>query len=206
MLKVAIHIVGRTGGWSAIPPAPWPGRDEIIAMTHGEEEDERMNARLASSARGWIVLALGLSLVGCGKDAPPEPPTIQLELGTGQQFTPVADGDALRLQRGCQGSQHVFVSLRAWGLPSEPVFVELSLTRTEDEQRVSRPYRVRYLFAQGSEPNAPDELPGLLLAVPTADEAVGKAVRLSAMVETDSGQRGTDSRTGTVEWGPDACP
>jgi hypothetical protein len=165
-----------------------------------------MNTRLASAVRRRLVLVLGFAWAGCGKDTPPEPPAFQLEVGTGQQFTPVADGDTLRLQQGCQGSQHVFVSLRAWGLPSEPVFVELSLTRTEDGQQVSRPYRVRYLFAQGSEPSAPDELPGLLLTVPTADDAVGKAVRLSATVEADSGQRGTDSRTGTVEWGANACP
>jgi hypothetical protein len=160
---------------------------------------------------GWRrgTLALGLLLAGCGATTPePVPPSDQrLEVGTGrQQFTPLSDGDTLRVQRGCQGGQHVFVSLRAWGLPSDPVMVELSLTRTEDGQKVSLPYRVRYLFAQSTEEGTPDELPGLLLVVPEPDQAVGKQVRLTATVEPDFNTRVSDSRTGTLQWGADACP
>jgi hypothetical protein len=157
--------------------------------------------------RAALALALGLTLAGCGGNEPQPQPSQSLELGTGrQQFTPLTDGDTLRVQRGCQGGQHIFVSLRAWGLPPEPVMVELSLTRTEDELKVSLPYRVRYLFTQGSTSDAPDELPGLLLVIPEPDKAVGKEVRLTAAVQTDPGDRATHARTGTLQWGADACP
>jgi hypothetical protein len=154
-----------------------------------------------------LMLALGLTLAGCPEGGPTDPdPSLRLELGTGQQqFTPLADGETLLLRQGCQGSQHIFVSLRAWGLPPNPVMVDLSLTRTEDEQRVSPAYRVRYLFAQGTG-EAPDELPGLLFQLTQPAQAIGRTVRLTASVETDDGQIAEDSHTGPLEWGPIACP
>jgi len=158
--------------------------------------------------RGVLALALGLMLSGCPGEPPPEPsPDMRLEAGTGaREFTPLAEGDTLRLQRGCQGGQHVFVSLRGWGLPSDPVMVELALTRADDDRKVSSSFRVRYLFAQSSSEEAPDELPGLLLQVPDPAAAVGRTVRLTATVELDSGTRVTDTHTGPVEWGDPACP
>lgn len=154
-----------------------------------------------------LMLALGLLLAGCPEGGTPEPsPSPRLEVGTGQrQFIPLADGDTLLLQRGCQNSQHIFVSLRAWGLPPSPVMVDLSLTRTEDGQRVAPDFRVRYLFAQGTG-DAPDELPGLLLQLPNPEPAVGRSVRLLASVETDAGETVEDVHTGPLEWGPPACP
>lgn len=154
------------------------------------------------------LLALGLMLCGCPESPPPEPPPdMRLEVGTGQrEFTPLADGDTLQLHQGCQGSQHTYVSLRGWGLPSNPVIVELSLTRADDGTRVSSAYRVRYLFQQSGSEELPDELPGLLLPVPDSSAAVGRSVRLSASVEIDSGAQVTDARTGTLEWGESACP
>jgi hypothetical protein len=153
------------------------------------------------------MLALGLTLAGCPEGGPTEPdPSLRLEVATGQQqFTPLAEGETLLLRQGCQGSQHIFVSLRAWGLPPNPVMVELSLTRAEDGQRVAPAFRVRYLFAQGMG-DAPDELPGLLLQLTQPEQAVGRTVRLMASVETDAGQLAEDSHTGPLEWGPPACP
>lgn len=155
-----------------------------------------------------LMLALGLLLAGCPEGEPTDPgpsPSLSLEVGTGRQFTPLAEGDTLLLQRGCQNSQHIFVSLRAWGLPPDPVMVDLSLTRTEDGQRVAPAFRVRYLFAQGTG-DAPDELTGLLLQLPNPEPAVGRTVRLLASVETDAGQIVEDTHTGPLEWGPSACP
>lgn len=154
-----------------------------------------------------LMLALGLTLAGCPEGEPTDPdPSLRLEVGTGQQqFTPLADEETLLLRQGCQGSQHIFVSLRAWGLPPNPVMVDLSLTRTDDGQRVSPAYRVRYLFAQGTG-DAPDELTGLLFQLTQPDQAVGRTVRLTASVETDAGQTVEDSHTGPLQWGPAACP
>lgn len=152
------------------------------------------------------MLALGLTLAGCPEGGPTDPdPSPRLEVGTGQQFTPLADGETVLLQRGCQGGQHIFVSLRAWGLPPDPVMVDLSLMRTEDGQRVSPPYRVRLLFAQGTG-EAPDELTSLVFQLIHPDQAVGRTVRLMASVETDTGQIVEDSHTGPLQWGPSACP
>lgn len=168
-------------------------------------------ARMAGAGRrgrGAMGLALVLTLSGCPEAPPPEPdPGMRLEVGTGQeQFTAFVEGEPLWVQKGCQGGQHVFVSLRGWGLPSYALMVELALTRPEDEQKVSSKFRVRYLFAQGSGEDAPDELPGLLLQLPDPSATVGRAVRLSASVELDSGQRVSDEYTGTLQWGPPACP
>jgi hypothetical protein len=152
------------------------------------------------------MLALGLALAGCPEGGPTEPdPSLRLELGTGQQFTPLADGETLLLQRGCQGGQHIFVSLRAWGLPPDPVMLDLSLTRPEDGQRVAPPFRVRFLFAQATG-DAPDEVTGLVFLLTQPDQAVGRTVRLTASVETDAGQSAEDSHTGPLQWGPSACP
>jgi hypothetical protein len=169
--------------------------------------------RRAPSRGAWravVALALGLTVAGCPQEEPPPnppPSSLRLEVGAGRdQFTALVDGDTLQIHRGCQGSQHTFVSLRAWGLPSEPVLVDLSLTRTEDGQKVSQPSRVRYLFPQNDDPEAAEELVGLLLPIPSPDAAVGKDVRLMATVQTDAGDSATDARTGTLQWGPDACP
>lgn len=160
------------------------------------------------AGRGALAFALGLWLCGCPESPPPEPsPDMRLEVGTGQQeFTPLADGDTLLIHRGCQGSQHTYVSLRSWGLPSDPVIVELALTRTEDGTKVSSKFRVRYLFAQSASEELPDTLPGLLLPIPDPSAAVGRSVRLTASVELDSGATVTDARTGTLQWGDPACP
>ncbi|WP_263451880.1 hypothetical protein [Hyalangium gracile] len=42
--------------------------------------------------------------------------------------------------------------------------------------------------------------------VPTPEPTLGKAVRLTAAVVTEAQARATDSRSGTLQWGPDACP
>lgn len=169
-------------------------------------EEKHMAERLEP----WGPLAALLLGVACGGPPPPpeEPtPTLRVEVGTGRtgQFTPVAEGDTLRLQRGCQGSQHVFVSLRAWGLAPDKALVTLALRRTGDSQVVSLPYRLRLPFTSPS-PTSPAELTGLLLVVPEPAEALGRAVALEASVEDEAGHSASDRRAGTLQWGPDACP
>ncbi|MFY0526970.1 hypothetical protein ACN28I_28805 [Archangium gephyra] len=149
-----------------------------------------------------VLLALGLWLAGCGVgESPPPAPPPRLEVGTGRHFTVLGEGATLELVRGSQGSQHVFVSLRAWDLTPLTARVTLSLARTEDGLRVSSPYEVRLPFEAATTPDAPAELEGLLLVVPDPSPALGREVRLTASIETQSGERATDTRSATLQWG-----
>lgn len=157
----------------------------------------------------WMrLLALGLLLAACGGstsfgEATPHP---RVEVGTGREFIALQDGATLELVRGGQGSQHVFVSLRAWELAPLTALVELSLTRTGDGQVVSVPYKVRLPFEAGTGEGAPATVDGILLAVPDPVLALGQELRLTATLQDASGERATDARTVTLEWCTDACP
>jgi hypothetical protein len=154
-----------------------------------------------------LALALALTLPRCPGPAPepPGPPSFRLELGRGNRFEPIIDGETIFLQQGCQGSQMTIVSLRAWELSPLATTVELALTNVATGKKLSQSYRVRLSFSPGSDPEAPAELDGLLLVISSPDQAVGQTVRLTATVESSSGEKVTDSRTGTMEWGPGAC-
>lgn len=156
------------------------------------------------AARWGGLLALGLVLAGCGVDEPPPRQPPRIEVGTGRQFTALGPGATLELVRGSQGSQHVFVSLRAWELTPLTARVTLSLERAEDGLRVSSPHEVRLPFEAATTPDAPAELEGLLLVVPDPAPALGREVRLTASIETESGERATDARSATLQWGTTA--
>lgn len=165
--------------------------------------------RPPARARTWRgLLALGLLLAGCGdassSDAPHSPPRV--EVGTGREFTVLEEGATLELVRGSQGSQHVFVSLRAWELSPLTAQVELSLARTEDGRAVSAPYKLRLPFEPGSGAEAPATLESLLLVVTDPELAVDREVRLTATVQSESGARATDARTVTLQWCTTMCP
>jgi hypothetical protein len=149
-----------------------------------------------------LALALVLALPGCpGPDPEPPTSTFRLELGHGTQFTPITDGDPLLMQQGFQGSQMTLVSLRAWDLSPLSTTVELALTNVETGKKVSQSYRVRLSFSPGSDPEAPAELTGLQLVL-SSSPPVGQTVQLTATVESASGQKVTDSRTGPLQWDP----
>lgn len=162
----------------------------------------------AAPWRGLLALGLGLGLAGCGADImdPPDAPPVRIEVGTGLGFTAMTPGSTLELIRGCQGSQHVFVSLRAWELPTLRNTVQLFLERTSDGVDVSAPYNVQLRFAAPERDGEPALLEGLLLIVPDPDAAVDREVRLSATLESEDGQQATDARTANLQWGPPTCP
>ncbi len=155
-----------------------------------------------------LALVLVLALPGCpGPNPDPEQPTptFRLELGRGTQFTPITDGDPLFVQQGFQGSQMTIVSLRAWELSPLSTIVELALTNVDSGKKLSQSYRVHLSFSPGSDPEAPAELTGLQLVLSTSPP-VGQTVRLTATVESASGQKVTDSRTGPLQWDPNPNP
>ncbi|HYO72005.1 MAG TPA: hypothetical protein VEU33_38615, partial [Archangium sp.] len=118
----------------------------------------------------------------------------------------LGDGAVLELARGCQGSQHVVVSLRAWELTSLTARVTLSLERVEDGRVVSSPFALRLPFEAGASPEAPATLEGLLLVVPEPASSLGREVRLTASLETEASERATATRSATLQWGTGTCP
>lgn len=159
--------------------------------------------------RTLFSLLLCLLLTACGASTSSEPPPPpRVEVGTGRAFTPLEAGASLELVRGSQGSQHVFVSLRAWELAPLTAQVELSLALAEDGRVVSAPYKLRLPFEPGTDAEAAATLESLLLVVPDAALAVGREVRLTASVQAESGVSATDTRTATLEWCTSAtlCP
>jgi hypothetical protein len=160
----------------------------------------------ATRAAVWGgLLALSLGMTGCPAPEPEGEP-VRFEVGTGRRFTGLEEGATLELVRGSQGGQHVFVSMRAWNLTDINARVEMSLERTSDGRQVSSNYAVDLRFVQGLGEGEPALLEGLLLQVPDASLAVGQQVRLKASFESDSGQYGEDSRTGTLQWASSPFP
>jgi hypothetical protein len=151
---------------------------------------------------GWLALSLGLA--GC--PGGPDGPLRQFEVGTGLSFTPIEEGSTLELNSGGQGSQHVFVSLRVWELTSVKAKVKMSLERVSDGERLSAPYSVNLRFDQALREGEPAKLEGLLLVVDDPFEAVDREVRLNASFESDDGEHGSDSRTGTLHWAETTFP
>lgn len=157
-----------------------------------------------------LTLALVLALPGCpgpdpDPDPDPSPPAFRLELGQGAQFTPITEGDPLFVQQGFQGSQMTLVSLRAWELSPLATTVELALTNASTGKKVSQDYRVRLSFAPGSDSEAPAELTGLQLVL-SGTPPIDQTVRLTATVQSASGEKVTDSRTGPLQWQPSPNP
>jgi hypothetical protein len=161
--------------------------------------------------RRVLALPVALTLSGCPQPEPtpepiPEPtpnPSFSLELGQGEQFTPISEGDPLLMLHGFQGIQHIPVSLRAWNLSPLSATVDLSLVLEDSGERLSQPSHVRLSFSPGNTPDDPAELDGLLLVIPDSPP-VGQTVRLTASVQSASGEVVNDSRTGPLQWAPDS--
>lgn len=155
-----------------------------------------------SRAVTWsALLAVGLSLTGCPEPEPePVGEPLPFEVGTGLQFTPVEEGAIFELERGGQGGQHVYVSMRVWGLTNIRARVVMSLERASDGKRVSSPYSVDLRFSKSIHEGEPATLEGLLLMVPDPRDVVDQQVRLKASFTSVVGEHGSDERLGTLQW------
>ena len=128
----------------------------------------------------------------------------ELLLGSGEfDFVPITDGQTLLLARGCQGSQHVWISLRASSLFNpRGVNVQLDLFRTSDGLRRSLEFLVRLSFDVGA---ATHTLPGITLQVPDPEVTIGESLRLVATIVDASGRAARASRNVQVVWGTETC-
>jgi predicted small lipoprotein YifL len=167
--------------------------------------------------RALVVLALAVSGAACGGPGPPvEPPDAArpedaagargvLRLGEGErEFRPIEDGDVLLLARGCQGSQHVWMTLRSERMDPRGMVVELSMRRLDDGALVSAMFRLRLSFTPDPSGDYA-QLTGLTLQVPMPDDAIGRDLVLRGRIEDRAGVEASDERRVRVAWGPEVC-
>ncbi|MBL8952801.1 MAG: hypothetical protein JNK82_18615 [Myxococcaceae bacterium] len=138
----------------------------------------------------------------------PAPTALALSVGTGRRgaMLPFVDGQVLSLQRGCQGSQHIFTSFRVVNAAAGLVRVKVRVVRTSDGETVSVPVDVRL-------PLEPDPLQmpeaavitGLTPVVEVPRDVLGKEVEVRVELEDAGGAMASGSMRGTAQWGPDSC-
>lgn len=135
---------------------------------------------------------------------PPAPQTdFVVELGLGDRvFRPVQTGDVAPLQRGCQGAQHVWISLRSPDLDPGDLPNTLRAVRVRDGEEVVPPHTLELPWVAGG-PGV--ELVGVTLVMFDPVAVVGEVVDLFAEVEAPDGRVGRAVIRVRVEWGPDAC-
>ncbi len=175
----------------------------------------------------FVSLSLGLALsANCGRPVDPmvplepEPtpidagiPTVDagmprvlsLELGTGGPgtFAAVDAGQQVLLQRGCQGAQHIFFSLRATGVVSERPRLTLRVERVVDGRVASLAYSLPlpYQRVRGV-PYV--EWTGLTPVIEEPADVLNVPVRMRARID-DDGLSAEATREVTARWGPDSC-
>ncbi|HJL18242.1 MAG TPA: hypothetical protein RMH99_21440 [Sandaracinaceae bacterium LLY-WYZ-13_1] len=146
---------------------------------------------------------------GPGSDATPDdagdaPPELELQTGEPGRWVPFEDGDEVLLQRGCQGSQHVYVSARVRGAAEGPVRLSLTVRRLRDGEVVSLPFELRLPFEARPEGGWRQET-GLTPVVPVPADVLDEEVSIEGRVTDEAGRSGEAVRRARVVWGPDAC-
>lgn len=165
------------------------------------------------STRGAVALALlPMTWFGFGCEAPlhedvaPTASSLQVQVGIGERgmFQPAREGETLRLQRGCQGSQHIFTSLRIQPAVPGPLRVSITVLRQADAAVVSTPLSLRLASEPTSDPQAV-QITGLTPVIEVPRDVLGREVLIQAHVESIDGAHGEGQLRGAVEWGLDSC-
>jgi len=147
------------------------------------------------------LLAL-LLLWSCGTPPPAVEPGLTLGAGEGA-YRDFEDGETLGLITGCQGSQHVWVAMRAQGIDRRGTLIDVSIRRASDDVVVSQTFRVRISMQPVPGSETLYELYGLTVQVPEPDEAIGEDLILSVTDQDDV--EVTDERPIRIEWGEGGC-
>ena len=140
-------------------------------------------------------------------EAPPLTPGTPLAAGVGEPtvFLPVATNDVLLLQRGCQGAQHIFTSLRMLDPGQDVGRVAVSVHRESDRLLVSVPLDVRLPLEVDRFSDRVRRVTGLTPVIEVPSDVVDQAVEVRATFTTDAGAVHSASFRGVVRWGTDSC-
>ncbi len=138
-------------------------------------------------------------------DAEVSSSTARIEVGNGADtFRAFQDGATLDLVHGCQGAQHIWTAIRAWGMNPRGTVLDLSLTRDSDGLQVSQTFTVR-VSLQPVDGQVYDQVTGLTLVVPEPDQAIGEDLTLHATVTDMEGLSASSDRHIRTDWGPGGC-
>lgn len=137
----------------------------------------------------------------------PEEVPFDVAIGTGSRglFIPHEQGATLPLQRGCQGSQHIFTSVRILGAATGLVRVRVDIVRADDDAGVSVPIDVRLTPEPDSLSDLASRVTGLTPVVEVPRDVLGAEAIVRVSVEDESGALDTAEMRGVVAWGPDSC-
>jgi hypothetical protein len=153
----------------------------------------------AASAAG----AAGLGAGGDGGAA--DDFALRVGTGTPGTFEPHEDGAVLLLQRGCQGSQHIFTSLLAEGARGATGRAEIGVYRADDGRLVSAPLDVRLPFEPDPSSGAARRITGLTPVIEVPGDVLEREVEVRAALTDDEGRRASATMRGPVRWGLDSC-
>lgn len=162
------------------------------------EKKQRPALRRALCALAATSLALWVT--GCEPEPPPGPLSVELGLGDLPVFMPLGAGSSLQLHRGAQGGQHVYFSLRVYGLPEDESLVRASLIRVQDGESLAFPLTQSLTFERSE--LAPDAHERTRLPLVVDSPEAGTTVRLEVEVEDADGRRSQASHEGLLEWAP----
>lgn len=159
-----------------------------------------------SAFRGAVGMLAALA-AACGTADERDASASSLEVGTGgaAAFEPVRDGDTLFLAMGCQGLQHIWISLRVRNFEPNPAIVSLALNDAATGAALQEGFEARLRFNPVDGEDAA-ELRGIQLVVPDAPAVLDRDVELSAQVrETNSAASVNAALQVRIEWGDEVC-
>lgn len=171
--------------------------------------DAAREADAALADGGRLDSALAADADAPGTDGapagPPQPASdFPLSLGLGERsYSAVDHGAVALLQRGCQGAQHVWISLRSPALAPGTYLMTLSATRAADGGEAVPAHDLEFDWVAADDGGA--ELLGVTLVVFDALAVVDAEVDVLAEVQAGDGRVGRAVRRLRVEWGPDDC-
>lgn len=137
-------------------------------------------------------------------EGPPQPASdFALGLGLGiDRFVEVEHGATAALQRGCQGAQHVWLSLRSPALEPGAYVMTLSAARAGDGVEAVPAHDLEFPWTAAGEGA---ELLGVQLVIFDALLVVDAEVDVRVEVQAGDGRVGRAVHRLRIEWGPDDC-